>query len=281
MPQAQPLGRRIPRPQKLARAPHRTRLRQPQTRSAPRTWIQRQHPSRTKFHGVRGARAQVNSRRGLGGPRPRAGGAAAGRQPGRPRLAPSGDAAPRGGWKEVLGDHSPGAPPAPPPASRPAAPPPAPRTWSQRLGDCEHEQEEQQEGTAVCLGHHLSSVHRPRGRRVTPRGGEAGPGRAGLRIGGGGSWARERGGKELRPGHGCAGRGLTRSLRLQPRAPTVALRKMAARPARRRTTPPLARDAAPANERREGAGPTRSQRVRTNNLIGGGAWAGVYKRGEA
>lgn len=68
-------------------------------------------------------------------------------------------------------------PKVPAPAPRGSAPPPPPLTWPQRFGDREHQKEKQQEGAAVCLGHHLSSVHRPRGGRATPRGGRAGPGR--------------------------------------------------------------------------------------------------------
>lgn len=93
------------------------------------------------------------------------------RTAGRPQEASARDTAPPSGGRS--GRPRPCSP-RPRPAGRPA--PPAPRTWSQRLGDGEHEQEEQQEGTAVCLGHHLSSVHRPRGGRVTPRGGRTGPG---------------------------------------------------------------------------------------------------------
>lgn len=69
---------------------------------------------------------------------------------------------------------------------RPGRPPA--RTWPQRFGDREHQQEEQQERAAVRLGHHLSSVHRPRGGRA---GRAEGSGRAGAG-----------------PGEGAAGRGL-------------------------------------------------------------------------
>lgn len=83
----------------------------------------------------------------------------------RPRLCPA-----EAQWRPAAaGARTSAAPP-------PTAPPPsAPRTWPQRLGDSENQQEEQQEDTAVCLGHHLSSVHRPRGSRVTPRGGQSWP----------------------------------------------------------------------------------------------------------
>lgn len=128
MPQAQPLGQRIPRPQKLGRAPHMTLASvNLKTRSAPQTWIQRQHLSRTKFHGVWGSRAQVNSQHGPGGPRTRAGDAAASRQASAGALPGRGPA----GWKEVLGDHSPARHP---PRPQPPAPPHPPRRAPGRSG---------------------------------------------------------------------------------------------------------------------------------------------------
>lgn len=99
--------------------------------------------------------------------------------PGSPRRTPA-SAAPHA-------SEGPGRPGLPGARAEPAGRPPA-RTWPQRLGDREHQQEEQQERAAVRLGHHLSSVHRPRGGRA---GRAEGSGRAGAG-----------------PGEGAAGRGL-------------------------------------------------------------------------
>lgn len=127
--------------------------------------------------------------------------------------------------------------PAPPPA---APPPPAPRTWPQRLGDGENQQEEQQEGAAVCLGHHLSSVHRPRGSGVTPRGGRTWPGggrEAGLRPGTERWRARGPAGPRRR---GAAARGRRRLARTPGRSSGTRFRlaQDGGRPARARATPP-------------------------------------------
>lgn len=147
----------------------------PRARGARWTWVQRRHP--------RGSEPWYTPTCAWAGD--------AQRPTARPRLCPA-----EAQWRPAAaGGQTSAAPP-------PTAPPPsAPRTWPQRLGDSENQQEEQQEDTAVCLGHHLSSVHRPRGSRVTPRGGQTWPRAEGegrtpawgrVAAGEGSSWAAAR-----------------------------------------------------------------------------------------